>query len=193
MKRHARRGSKPILGQCIGRTEANDAEFRRITLFIPPYPPLSAAENISWPNPFETHARYPREAAHKYPIRAIRLSSVPAMAIRGGSNEAVNSVLRLTIVSQAHHIRESHGERRSRMVQVHSYKRWDIARDRYVTTRLKGTPEYITSIGGEIRPNTQETIDPSYLDGQGRYDPLALRWPASEVASPNKRHDRTPG
>ena len=27
------------------------------------------------------------------------------------------------------------------MVTVHSYKRWDINRDVYVTTRLKGTPQ----------------------------------------------------
>jgi hypothetical protein len=66
------------------------------------------------------------------------------------------------------------------MVQVHSYKRWDISRGAYVTTRLKATPEYISAIRAEIRLNTAEDVDPSYVDEKGRYDPKALRWPASE-------------
>ena len=59
------------------------------------------------------------------------------------------------------------------MVQVHRYKRWDIARDRYVTTRLKGTPEYITSIRGEIMRHTAEDVSPREIDKQGRFDPEA--------------------
>jgi hypothetical protein len=59
------------------------------------------------------------------------------------------------------------------MVTVHSYKRWDIARDRYVTTRLKGTPNYIDSIEGEIIRNTAEHVSPRDMDGKGRYDPEA--------------------
>jgi hypothetical protein len=66
------------------------------------------------------------------------------------------------------------------MVQVHSYKRWDISRDKYVTTRLKATPDYIDTIKGEIRLNTAEDVNPSYLDNKGRYDPDAPRWLASE-------------
>jgi hypothetical protein len=54
---------------------------------------------------------------------------------------------------------------------VHSYKRWDTARDRYVTTRLKGTPNYITSIQGEIMRHTEEEVSPRDIDKQGRYDP----------------------
>jgi hypothetical protein len=59
------------------------------------------------------------------------------------------------------------------MATVHSYKRFDISRDRYVTTRLKGTPQYIASIEGEIMLNTEEEISPRDLDKQGRYDPQA--------------------
>jgi hypothetical protein len=59
------------------------------------------------------------------------------------------------------------------MTTVHSYKRWDISRDRYVTTRLKGTPHYITAIQGEIMLNTAEEVSPSDIDKQGRYDPEA--------------------
>ena len=61
------------------------------------------------------------------------------------------------------------------MVTVHSYKRWDISRDVYVTTRLKGTPNYITSIRGEVMLNTAEDVDPLCIDDQGRYDPKPLR------------------
>lgn len=68
------------------------------------------------------------------------------------------------------------------MVTVHSYKRWDINRDVYVTTRLKGTPNYITSIRGEIMLNTAEDVDPSCIDDQGRYDPEPLRRHASAGA-----------
>jgi hypothetical protein len=59
------------------------------------------------------------------------------------------------------------------MATVHSYKRWDIRRDRYVTTRLKGTPHYIASIEGEIMLNTEEEVSPRDTDKQGRYDPKA--------------------
>jgi hypothetical protein len=59
------------------------------------------------------------------------------------------------------------------MAKVHSYKRWDISRDRYVTTRVKGTPNYIASIGGEIMLNTEEEVSPRDIDEQGRYDPKA--------------------
>ena len=69
------------------------------------------------------------------------------------------------------------------MVTVHSYKRWDISRDVYVTTRLKGTPNYTTSIRGEIMLNTAEDVDPSRIDDQGRYDPEPLRRHASAGAS----------
>jgi hypothetical protein len=57
------------------------------------------------------------------------------------------------------------------MAAVHSYKRWDISRGRYVTTRLKGTPRYIASIKGEILLNMEEEVSPSHIDSQGRYDP----------------------
>jgi hypothetical protein len=59
------------------------------------------------------------------------------------------------------------------MVMVHSYKRWDIARDRYVTTRLKATPNYITGIQGEIMLNTEQEVSPRDVDKRGRYDPRA--------------------
>ena len=61
------------------------------------------------------------------------------------------------------------------MVTVHRYKRWDISRDVYVTTRLKGTPNYIASIRGEMMLNTAEDVNPSCIDDQGRYDPEAVR------------------
>ena len=72
--------------------------------------------------------------------------------------------------------------REARVVTVHSYKRWDISRDVYVTTRLKGTPNYITSIRGEIMLNTAEDVDPSCIDNQGRYDREALGLLASKGA-----------
>ena len=59
------------------------------------------------------------------------------------------------------------------MVMVHNYKRWDVSRDRYVTTRLKGTPNYIAGIRGEIMLNTAEEVSPRDIDKQGRYDPEA--------------------
>lgn len=65
------------------------------------------------------------------------------------------------------------------MATVHSYKRWDISRGAYVTTRLKGTPDYIASIRGEIMLNTGEDVDPSCIDDQGRYDQEYLRPTAS--------------
>jgi hypothetical protein len=60
-----------------------------------------------------------------------------------------------------------------KMVMVHNYKRWDVRRDRYVTTRLKGTPNYIAAIQGEIMRNTEEAVSPRDVDKQGRYDPKA--------------------
>ena len=68
------------------------------------------------------------------------------------------------------------------MVTVHSYKRWDINRDVYVTTRLKGTPNYIASIRGEIMLNTGEDVDASCIDDQGRYGRESLRRNASAGA-----------
>jgi hypothetical protein len=59
------------------------------------------------------------------------------------------------------------------MAIVHSYKRWDTTRDRYVTTRLKGTPAYIATIQGEIMLHTEQEVSPRDLDKQGRYDPEA--------------------
>jgi hypothetical protein len=59
------------------------------------------------------------------------------------------------------------------MATIHSYKRWDISRDRYVTTRLKGTPHYIASIEGEIMLNTEEEVSLRDIDKRGRYDPKA--------------------
>ena len=59
------------------------------------------------------------------------------------------------------------------MATVHSYKRWNIRRDRYMTTRLKGTPHYIASIEAEIMLNTEEEVSPHDIDKQGRYDPKA--------------------
>jgi hypothetical protein len=59
------------------------------------------------------------------------------------------------------------------LTTVHSYKRFDISRDRYVTTRLKATPNYIAAIHGEIIRNTAEEVSPSDIDKQGRYDPEA--------------------
>lgn len=73
------------------------------------------------------------------------------------------------------------------MVTVHSYKRWDISRDGYVTTRLKGTPNYITSIRGEIMLNTAEDVDPSRIDDQGRFDRESFRLPVSKGASASTR------
>jgi len=61
------------------------------------------------------------------------------------------------------------------VVTVHSYKRWDISREVYVTTRLKVTVSYIASIRGEIMLNTAEEIHPSCIDDQGRYDPEPIR------------------
>jgi hypothetical protein len=57
------------------------------------------------------------------------------------------------------------------MARVHSYKHWVTARDRYVTTRLKGTPTYIAAIHAEIMLNTEQDVDPSEIDDKGRYDP----------------------
>jgi len=68
------------------------------------------------------------------------------------------------------------------VVTVHNYKRWDINRDVYVTTRLKGTPNYIASIRGEIMLNTAADVDPSCIDDQGRYDWEYLRPNASAGA-----------
>jgi hypothetical protein len=56
------------------------------------------------------------------------------------------------------------------MVMVHCYKHWDTARDRYVSTRLKGTPTYIASIQAEIMLNTEQAVSPADIDKQGRYD-----------------------
>jgi hypothetical protein len=59
------------------------------------------------------------------------------------------------------------------LTTVHSCKRWDIARNRYLTTRLKGTPDYITAIRGEIILNTEQDVSPGDIDKQGRYDPAS--------------------
>ena len=56
---------------------------------------------------------------------------------------------------------------------VHSYKRWDTARDRYVTTRLKGTSTYIATLQGEIMLHTEQDVSPRDIDKQGRCDPGA--------------------
>jgi len=71
------------------------------------------------------------------------------------------------------------------VITVHSYKRWDISRDVYVTTRLKGTPNYIGSIQGEIMPNTAEEVAHSCIDDQGRYDrDASASTPASTQRAP---------
>ena len=93
---------------------------------------------------------------------------------------------RPNIRSQASHMPEIR-IREGRMATVHSYKRWDISRDAYVTTRLKGTPKYIASIRGEIMPNTAEDVEPSCMDGQGRYDPKSLLLPATTGALASRR------
>jgi len=94
---------------------------------------------------------------------------------------------RPNIRSQASHMPKIR-IREARVVTVHSYKRWDISRGTYVTTRLKGTPNYIASIRGEIMLNTAEDVVPSCVDDQGRYDPKSLRLPPKTGALASRRY-----
>jgi hypothetical protein len=55
------------------------------------------------------------------------------------------------------------------MVRVYHAKVWDGAQD--VVTPHKGTANWIAMINGAIIPETSEEVDPSSLDGQGRYVP----------------------
>jgi hypothetical protein len=61
-------------------------------------------------------------------------------------------------------------------VVVHHFKIWDTTRGEHVVPPNGGQPskrtaENITSIGGEIIPNTAETVDATSLDAHGRYLP----------------------
>ena len=55
------------------------------------------------------------------------------------------------------------------MVTVHRFKVWDIRTGDYVVQPLKSPAERIKQVGGEIIPGTAEEVDPSALDGEGRY------------------------
>jgi hypothetical protein len=55
------------------------------------------------------------------------------------------------------------------MAIIHTGERWDISRgERFVH---KGTMDYLKAIGAEIVPDTEEEVDASDIDGQGKYMP----------------------
>ena len=54
---------------------------------------------------------------------------------------------------------------------VHSFKRWDTMLNLYVVQRSRGTAEYVHTLRGEIIPGTEDIVEPSRIDGEGRYIP----------------------
>jgi hypothetical protein len=56
-------------------------------------------------------------------------------------------------------------------VTVHEYLTWDHRSGRSVVARAKATVERIGLVGGKVVPGTAEEVDPSALDGGGRYVP----------------------
>jgi hypothetical protein len=57
------------------------------------------------------------------------------------------------------------------MTAVHSFKRWDKVLSMYVVQRSRGTAEYVYTIRAEIIPGTEEIVESSCIDEQGRYNP----------------------
>lgn len=61
------------------------------------------------------------------------------------------------------------------MVAVYNFKIWDQGAGDYMLAPRKATGGFIEAVGGEIIPDTEEQIDPSKFDPEGRYGPLPER------------------
>jgi hypothetical protein len=59
----------------------------------------------------------------------------------------------------------------SEKAKVYFFKVWDATTDTYDMPAMKSTSERIARVGGAIIPETEEEIDASLLDEDGRYDP----------------------
>ena len=57
-------------------------------------------------------------------------------------------------------------------ITVYSFEVWDPREDAYVAQRLKSPAQRIERIGkARIIPGSNEEVEASMLDAQGRYDP----------------------
>jgi len=61
------------------------------------------------------------------------------------------------------------------MIRVYHFKLWDQQRHQYFVAPYKSPADLISHIGGVILTNTGESIDPSKLDSEQRYDPRSRR------------------
>ena len=57
------------------------------------------------------------------------------------------------------------------MVTVHYFKKWHQQQGEYIVQPRKSPADRIQEIGGQIIPGTDEEVDESALDSEGRYDP----------------------
>lgn len=57
------------------------------------------------------------------------------------------------------------------MVEVHHFKVWNNTKGDWEIPPSKRTVESISEARGEIIPDTAEEVDPTLIDGQGRYFP----------------------
>ena len=61
--------------------------------------------------------------------------------------------------------------RKAEVIRVYQFKLWDQQRQEYFVAPYKSPADLISQIGGVILTNTGESVEPSKLDNEQRYDP----------------------